>query len=387
MDFAFPSHVEEFRGELRSFLDANLTPDIVAAGRPDREGDSDEDFELCRAWNRQMADAGYGAIAWPEEYGGRGAGLLEQVVYYEEITKAGAPMPVNILGMSNIAPAIMSFGSAAQCHALLPKMLRGDDVWCQGMSEPEAGSDLASLRTRAVPDGDTFVVNGQKIWTSFASRANWCELFVRTDPDAPKHAGISCLLVDMTLDGIVVRPLRTIAGGSHFNEMFFDEVRVPADALLGPLNEGWQVAISTLAHERAGAANLYVMVQEKLRELVVALAGRTADGQRLLDNENVVRRIGELSMEVRQLELLVTRSIAAALHGGDATGQGSLSKTVWGELDQAIAAFSSEVLGTVALTGSWASNRLNSRSMTIAGGTTQINTGIVARYGLGLPKT
>ena len=195
-------------------------------------------FDTLRAWNATMADAGWAAVSWPSEYGGRGATVLEQLVYAEETTRARAPLPLNVIGMNNIAPAIMQYGTEAQKRALLPRMMRADDIWCQGMSEPEAGSDLASLRTRAVRDGDDFVVNGQKIWTSLGHRADWCQLYVRTDPDAPKHKGISCLIVDMTLPGIEVRPLVTLNGDADFAEVFFHDVRVPADALLGPLNGG-----------------------------------------------------------------------------------------------------------------------------------------------------
>ena len=221
-------------------------------------------FEKLRAWNRTMADAGWAAVAWPREYGGRGATVLEQLVYTEETTRARAPLPLNVIGMNNIAPAIMQYGTEAQKRTLLPRMMRADDIWCQGMSEPEAGSDLAALRTREVRDGDDFVVNGQKIWTSLGHRAQWCQLYVRTDPDAPKHKGISCLIVDMRLPGIQVRPLVTLNGDTDFAEIFFHDVRVPADELLGPLNAGWQVATTTLSHERAGAARLYAEMQVRL---------------------------------------------------------------------------------------------------------------------------
>ena len=215
-----------------------------------------------------MADAGWGAVSWPQEYGGRGAGVLEQLIYAEETTRARVPVHPNVIGMNNIAPAIMQYGTEEQKRTLLPRMMRADDIWCQGMSEPEAGSDLASLRTRAVRDGDDFVVNGQKIWTSLGHRADWCQLYVRTDPDAPKHKGISCLILDMSLPGIEVRPLVTLSGEADFAEVFFNDVRVPADALLGPVNGGWRIATTTLSYERAGAARLYTEMQERLAELV-----------------------------------------------------------------------------------------------------------------------
>ncbi len=262
MDFCYPAEVERFRTELRDWLSDNLTDELVKARRSG--GRDDAAFEMLRAWNQTMADAGWAAVSWPREYGGRGATVLEQLVYTEETTRARAPLPLNVIGLNNIAPAIMQYGTEAQKQRLLPRMMRADDIWCQGMSEPDAGSDLAALRTRAVRDGDDFVVTGQKIWTSLGHRADWCQLYVRTDPDAPKHKGISCLIVDMTLPGIEARPRVTLGGDADFAEVFFHDVRVPADALLGPLNAGWQVATTTLSHERAGAARLYAEMQVRL---------------------------------------------------------------------------------------------------------------------------
>ncbi|TML57179.1 MAG: acyl-CoA dehydrogenase, partial [Actinobacteria bacterium] len=219
MDFTYPPEAEAFRKEFRAWLEGNLDPEL--AGRRSGLLDGGDDVVArLRAWNRTLADARYAAIAWPEEYGGRGASVMEQVVFAEEMSRAGAPGTLNPLGISNIAPAIMQWGTEEQKRTFLPSMLRGDDIWCQGFSEPNAGSDLASLRTRAVLDGDVFVVNGQKIWNTLGHLANWCELLVRTDPDVPKHKGISCLLVDMTLPGVEVRPLATITGEREFNEIF-----------------------------------------------------------------------------------------------------------------------------------------------------------------------
>ena len=194
----------------------------------------------------------------------------QQLVYHEEMSRAGAPGPINTIGVSNIAPAIMAMGSEKQKERFLRPMLRGDEIWSQGMSEPDAGSDLASLRTSARLDGENFVVNGQKTWNSMGNYADWCQLYVRTDPAAPKHKGISCLLVDMKTPGITVRPLRTMAGDYLFSELFFDEVRVPRSALLGELNEGWRVAVTTLSHERAGVARLHLGLSTQFDELLVA---------------------------------------------------------------------------------------------------------------------
>jgi alkylation response protein AidB-like acyl-CoA dehydrogenase len=254
------------------------------------------------------------------------------------------------------------------------------------MSEPEAGSDLAALRTRAVSDGEHFVVNGQKIWTSLGHRAQWCQLYVRTDPDAPKHKGISCLIVDMSLPGIEVRPLVTLNGDTDFAELYFHDVRVPADALLGPLNAGWQVATTTLSHERAGAARLYAEMQVRLEELADDIATHSD----ALGDPVTLRRLGEIALRIKYLEVLCQRSISATLHGGSdkvAYGSASLAKTVWGEIGQDLAALAFDVLGTRGGNAPWANYRLTSRSLTIAGGTTQINKNITAQRILGLPRS
>jgi alkylation response protein AidB-like acyl-CoA dehydrogenase len=385
VDFSYPVEAERFRRELHAWLAENLTDDIVAAGR--RRGSDPGAFDLIRGWNARMADAGWAAVSWPRDYGGRGATVLEQMVYAEETTRARAPLPLNVIGMNNIAPAIMHYGDESQKRRLLPRMMRADDIWCQGMSEPEAGSDLAALRTRAVRDGDHFVVTGQKIWTSLGHRADWCQLYVRTDPDAPNHQGISCLIVDMALPGIEVRPLVAINGATDFAELFFHEVRVPADALLGPLNEGWQVATTTLSHERAGAARLYPEMRLRLDDLVADLEQATVDGRRAVDDPSTLRRLGELDVRIGYLELLCKRSISAALHGGDPFGSASLAKTVWAEVGQDLAALAFDTLGPHGAGGRWADYRLTSRSLTIAGGTTQINKNITARRVLGMPRS
>jgi hypothetical protein len=312
--------------------------------------------------------------------------VLEQLAYAEETIHARAPVPLNVIGMNNIAPAIMHYGTDEQKRELLPRMVRADDIWCQGMSEPEAGSDLASLRTRAVADGDHYVVNGQKIWTSLGHRADWSQLYVRTDPEAPKHKGISCLIVDMKSPGIDVRPLVTINGATDFAEVFFNDVRVPADAMLGPLNAGWQVATTTLSHERAGAARLYAQLEMQMQDLVADLADCEVDGSPVLEDTAVLGRLGEVAVRIKYLEVLCQRSISATLHGGDALGSASLAKSVWAETGQQLAALAFDVLGPLGKDRRWTEYRLTSRSLTIAGGTTQINKGVTATRVLGLPR-
>lgn len=385
MDFSYPAEVEQFRKELRTWLTAHLTDDVIAAGR--LRGGDPLTFDTLRAWDASMADAGWGAVSWPQQFGGRGATVLEQMVFAEETVQARAPLPLNVIGLNNIGPAIMQYGTDAQRDELLPRMVRADDIWCQGMSEPAAGSDLAALRTSAARDGGgdgaDFIVNGQKVWTSLGHRADRCQLYVRTDPDAGKHAGISCLIVDMTLPGIEVRPLVDLTGASDFAEVFFNDVRVPAGSLLGPLNGGWQVATTTLSFERAGAARLYAGMQVQLEDLVSDLADCTLDGKPVLEDTHTLARLGEVAVRIKYLEVLCQRSISAALHGGDALGTASLAKSVWAEVGQHLAELAFDVLGEHPR---WTKYRLSTRSLTIAGGTTQINKNITATRILGLPR-
>jgi alkylation response protein AidB-like acyl-CoA dehydrogenase len=386
VDFTYPPEAELFRTEFRAWLDANLPDDLRHAGTSLEMSDHDA-LERLRAWNRTLADAHYAAIAWPEEWGGRGAGVMEQVVYAEEMHRAGAPGTVNVIGLSNIAPAIIEHGTDEQKRQLLPRMLRGDDIWCQGFSEPDAGSDLASLRTRAVRDGDHWVVHGQKTWNTLGHVANWCELLVRTDPDAPKHQGITCLLVDMTLPGIEVRPLATITGEVEFNEIFFTDVRVPATSTLGPVNEGWRVAMTTLAYERGTVAKLHLGLRSKVQRLLDD-AARTplGDGRYATDDPVLRRDLARVYLEAELLKLISERAISAELHGRTMGPEGSIAKLVWSEAEQHVAEVATQVLGPDALHGRWARDRVYSRALTIAGGTTQVNKNILAQRILGLPR-
>ncbi|MEY2467610.1 MAG: hypothetical protein QOF21_308 [Actinomycetota bacterium] len=332
-------------------------------------------FEELRVWNATLFDAGWAAPAWPSEFGGRDASLVEQLDYNEAM--AGVPRPVNAIGVANIAPAIMTYGTDEQKARFLRPMLRGDDIWSQGMSEPEAGSDLASLRCSADRDGDDFVVNGQKTWNSNGHFADWCQLYVRTDTEAPKHKGITCLLVDMRTPGIAARPITTMAGDHSFAELFFTDVRVPAPAMLGALNDGWSVATRTLSNERAGVASLYLGMRRKFDRLL------TAAGHR----DGVARdALAARYIEVRNLEFLAKRSIGAALSGRPPGAEGSVIKLAWSQCDQALANTAVDVLGMHALSNAWGTSLLGSRSMTIAGGTTEVNKNIIGERVLGLPR-
>ncbi|HSE94441.1 MAG TPA: acyl-CoA dehydrogenase family protein, partial [Methylomirabilota bacterium] len=249
MDFDFTPEQDAFRAEVRAWLEANLPAELRGQGFAASRADPAEVRRL-RAWQRRMCEAGYVGRDWPPEFGGRGASLVEQVILYQEMARAESPQFVNRGGLSMLAPTLMRHGTAAQQRRFLPGIRTADELWCQGFSEPNAGSDLASLQTRAVREGEAFVVSGQKVWTSMAHVADWCFLLARTDPDAPRHRGISFLLVDMRSPGITVRPLRQMTGEAEFNEVFFDGVRVPAANLVGGVNEGWTVAITTLMYER-----------------------------------------------------------------------------------------------------------------------------------------
>lgn len=371
---------ESFRAELRAWLDAHLTDRFRALSGVMLDPTSD-DLVAYREWLALLADAGYAALSWPAEYGGREAGVLEQVVLAEEMDRAGAPGHLNALGMANIAPAIIAYGTDEQKARLLPRMLRGDDIWCQGFSEPDAGSDLASLRTSAVRDGDHYVVDGQKVWTTLGHVATHCELLVRTDPAAQKHRGISCLLVELSAPGVDVRPLVTLTGEPEFNELFFTGVRVPTSALLGPENDGWRVAMTTLNYERGGVVSLHLGVRRRIGTLL-ELARETGAAA-----DPVARqRLAQVYLEGELLKLLADRVIAAEVSGRGAGPEAALGKLVWSEVEAHLAEAAVAVLGPDAGSGEWGRARVYARALSIAGGTTQINRQVVATQVLGLPK-
>jgi alkylation response protein AidB-like acyl-CoA dehydrogenase len=366
------------RAELRAWLADHLTSEVADASERGMEGDS---LELLRDWNRTLADGGWAAPAWPTEHGGRDADVDEQLAYLEEMSRARAPGPINVIGVSNIAPAIMQFGTPEQQARFLRPMLRGDEIWSQGMSEPDAGSDLASLRTAAVSDGDHFVINGQKTWNSLGHHADWCQLYVRTDPTAKKHAGITCFLVGMTTPGIEARPLTTMTGGHSFAELFFTDARVPSSAMLGPLHGGWKVAMTTLSYERAGVARLHLSLARRLDDLLAdprTRAGRT---------DPVLReRLARVWAAIRCMRYLTERSLADSSAAAGAAG--SLAKLSWAHCDQELGNLAVDLIGPAALKADdyWAENFLAVRQASIAGGTTEINKNIVGEHVLGLPR-
>lgn len=332
----------------------------------------DASFDELREWNATLFDAGWAAPSWPAEFGGRDASLEEQLAYNEAM--AGVPGPVNAIGVANIAPAIMSYGTDEQKQRFIRPMLRGDEIWSQGMSEPNAGSDLASLQCSGVRDGDAFVINGQKTWNSNGHFADWCQLYVRTNTEAPKHKGITCLLVDMRTPGIETRPIKTMAGDQSFAEVFFDDVRVPLSAVLGEIDNGWSVATRTLSNERAGVANLYLNQRRTFDRLRASVERLDA-----VARDELVRRY----VDVRLLEFLAKRMIGAALAGRPPGAEGSVIKLAWSQTGQALSMTAADLMG---VDGSWGVAMLQSRQLTIAGGTTEVNKNIIGERVLGLPK-
>lgn len=380
----------KFRDELRAWLSANVPAPFAGRGGEEEKG---EHFEYLRAWQKKVCDAGWAGISWPKEYGGRGARLIEQAIFTEEWARAEAPQLINVLGLSLIGPTIISVGTPEQKQRFLPKILSAEEIWCQGFSEPNAGSDVASLGTKAVLDGDHFVVNGQKIWTSLAHVADWCLLLVRTDPNVPKHKGITALLVDMHSPGVTVRPLRQMTGDSSFNEVFFDNVRVPVANVLGEVNKGWSTAITTLMNERAHlGTGIYVQFKRNL-DLLLERSRQIKRGGKPVSEDPVIRqKIAQAYMELEIFRLTNTRALSK-MHNQSVPGpEGSILKLQWSEYNQRFQQIAMEVLGPAAQLhgfddGQWIFNYLRTRANTIEAGTSEIQRNIVAERVLGLPKS
>jgi alkylation response protein AidB-like acyl-CoA dehydrogenase len=389
MDLRFSSEDEQYRLKLRTWLEVNKPTAAPPA-------DQDADFAFRRAWQRKLYEGGWVGINWPKEYGGQGATLIQQAIYAQEMTRARAPQPANGLGIGIVGPTLMEHGTEAQKQRYIPKILNADEIWCQGFSEPNSGSDLASLQTKAVLDGDDFLVNGQKIWTSLGQYADWCILLVRTDTEAPKHRGISYLLVDMHSPGITVRPLKQITGNSEFNETFFDNVRVPKENLIGGLNEGWRTAMTTLTYER-GISSLATQVRIKQQlDAMVHYAGNTSRNGGSLSEDPMLRQdLAQAHIRVEIMLLNLYRGITSRLRGQPAGPEASLDKLYWSELDKWMQELGMSLQGPYsqlmegsehAVNGNWQYNFLRSRAGTIYSGTSEIQRNIIGERVLGLPK-
>ncbi|GAA1577548.1 acyl-CoA dehydrogenase family protein [Streptomyces globosus] len=382
MDLAETQEEREFRAGLRAWL-AKALPELPPRPSPD-DWPGRRAYDL--GWQRRLYDAGYAGLHWPVDAGGRGAGPTRHLVFLEETERAGAPyVGANFVGLLHAGPTVAAEGTPAQRARWLPPVLRGEEVWCQGFSEPGAGSDLASLRTRAVRDGDAYVVTGSKIWTSHAEIADWCELLVRTDPDAPRHRGLTWLAMPMDTPGVTVRPLRTLAGSAEFAEVFLDGVRVPVPYRVGAENDGWRVTMTTLSFERGTA---FVGEVVACRRTLGALA-RAARANGRWDDPVLRRRLGRLAAEFAALWRLTQWNVSAAERTGGVPGAGgSVFKLAYSQARQELYDAAAEVLGAeaLALEEEWVRERLSSLSYTIAAGTSQIQHTIVAERILGLPK-
>ncbi|KIF66826.1 hypothetical protein HY68_33710 [Streptomyces sp. AcH 505] len=372
--------MEQLLQELGSFL-ATEVPRFR-----EKWQDGADSWEARCDWQRTMAAGKWAAPAWSEEHGGRGAGVAELLAVEETTASWGMPALPGMLGLKNVGPTLAVWGTEEQKQHL-PRILTTDDVWCQGFSEPGAGSDLAGLRTRAVRDGDDFVVNGQKVWTSNGMYATHMELLVRTDPEAPKHQGISVLLVAMDTPGIEVRPIRQINGEAEFAEVFFTDVRVPVTALLGPINEGWRVTRTTLGHERSGVAIFTARFERQVRELI---AETVRDGGAASVPPALVDRLTALYAEARVLGMLSRQMMSRLEAGQDPGPEQSVIKLAWSEALQRLAELRFQLAGLDAVAAEDGIEAgveyLTSRSATIAAGTSQIVRNILAERVLGLPR-
>jgi alkylation response protein AidB-like acyl-CoA dehydrogenase len=396
MDFNYSVEAEAFRREFRGWLDHNLPRRAHAdalQGEFLRAESADWKFHL--EWHRKMHAGGWVGVSWPKEYGGRGATLEQQVVYGEELARANAPSLVNGLGIMLVGPTLIHWGTEEQKKRYIPKMLSAEEIWCQGYSEPNAGSDVASLQTRAVEEGDYFIVNSQKLWTSGAHHADWCILLTRTDPEAPKHKGISYLLVDMHSPGVTVRPLVQMTGDRGFNEVFFEDVRVPRENLVGAKNQGWQVAVTTLMFERTGISTGRDMmgVVEDLANLAQRLM---RNGNSAWEDTSVRQAIARFACDAAALRYSNLRQLTRRLKGLPPGPEGSAGKLTTSELNLRMMKFAMELLGPFSQLeyqapmafdrGKWTYKMLSARALTIAGGTNEIQHNIIGERVLGLPK-
>lgn len=384
MDLSYAPDDEAFRSRVRSWLHEHLT-------KVKRERGSRSDaVAQAKAWQCKMYEAGFVGMAWPKAYGGQDASITHQVILNEELVRAGAPPLINSVGLNILGPSLIRYGSEEQKRRFLPKILTAEEIWCQGFSEPNAGSDLASLRTRAVEDGDVFVLNGQKVWTSLGPIADWCFLLVRTDPDAPKHEGISYVILDMKSPGVRVAPIRQITGKSHFSELFLDDVRIPKANLVGEKDRGWTIAKATLSIERSGLAGVVELEGQlsRLRQLAVAV-GRHHD-------PIVRQRLAQLVIEKETLKYTGYRALTRQLRGEPPGPESAIGKLAASELRQRLMDTAMDIQGMYALVGRgnavaldrgrWQGLYLDARAYTIGGGTSEVVRNIIAEQSLGLPK-
>ena len=342
MDLTLSPSEQEFRDEVRTWLEENHPG-------PEPEAGLDEVMAFRREWQRKMHAAGWAGISWPKEYGGRGATLIEQAIFVQEAARLEAPSPANVLGLAMGGPVVIAHGTDEQKQRHLEPILTAEEIWCQGFSEPESGSDLASLKTRAVKDGDEWVVTGQKVWTTFAQFSKWCMLVARTDPDAPKHKGLTYFLMDMEQPGVQVRPLVQITGEGEFNEIFIEEARIPDSNVVGGVGNGWTVAITTLMNERAGLAfGAIAQVANSLRRLNELAAETRVNGGTAAEDPVYRQRIAQLHIEAETMRLNAYRGLTRTMQSGIPGPEGSLGKWQWADINQGIAELALDIEGAYA---------------------------------------
>ncbi len=392
MDLNLTPNEQEFRDEFRAWLDTNV-PAEWTSGVSTGSEDNDAYIQYLHDWQRKLYEGGWAGISWPKEYGGRGATLMEQSIFQAELARANAPQLIGTIGLSLVGPTIIAMGTEEQKSGYLSKILSGEEIWCQGFSEPNAGSDLAAVGTKAARDGDDFIVNGQKIWTSFAQMAHWCLLLVRTDSDAPKHKGITCLLTDMHSEGISVRPLRQMSGDSGFNEVFFSNVRVPAAQILGEVNKGWTTGITALMNERANlGAGIQVVFKRNLEALIERSRTIERNGHPASEDPLVRQKLAQAYLELEILRLNTDRALTSLSKTGIPGPEGSTQKLYWSEMNQRTQQAAQEILGPYGQlkdfdNGMWEYAYLRTRGNTIEAGTSEIQRNIIAERVLGLPKS
>lgn len=397
MDFLDSPEEAAFRSELASWLAANIPPGFAEGALLEKMVQFDERVRFLQAWQKTLFEAGWAGIAWPKEYGGRGATLMQQVIYNEEVARARAPEIINVIGINMVGPTIIAHGTEEQKRRFLPKILSCEEIWAQGYSEPNSGSDLASLKTRADVRDDGFVVNGQKVWTTLGPYADWILLLARTDPASQRHSGISCLLVDLKSPGVEVRPLVQLTGEAEFGEVFFDNVFVPRENLLGRLGGGWETAMTTLLHER-GTLAISVQVRLELTiAAVIELARRVhVRGKPALEDHSVRQEVARCIAEVRIMRWNSYRSLTKIARDGIPGPEGSFGKLFWTDLSQRLSELAVNLAGPAGLIphgepgavdqGRWVYSFLRARANTIEAGTSEIQRNIVGERVLGLPK-
>lgn len=388
MDLDVSTAERDFREKIRDWLHDNKP-------KEERPRHSRDAVEFDRAWQRKLFEAGLAGVNWPKEYGGAGLSTIEQFIWHEEAALADCPdVGVNFVGVLHAGPTLIMCATDEQCAFHLPRILRGDDIWCQGFSEPGAGSDLASLSTRGIIDGDEIVVTGQKIWTSYGDLAKYQELLVRTDSDLPKHGGISWLIGDMEVEGVEVRPIRQMGGGEEFCEVFYDEARFPLKNVVGGINNGWNVARATLGFERGTAFTASQIRLARRVETLIDAARETAlpNGKYAIDDDHFGYELARLRSEMRAMRAMTLANMSRLLHQPQPGPEGSMLKLYNSELSQRVGKLAMEIFGARALdrsadAGQWGAAFLGGHAATIGGGTSEIQRNIIGERVLGLPRS